>query len=122
MNEPVPALKPARCVPGIVAGAAPDPSLPWIPEHLAPLYGTPGYDLLSADQRLRYNHYCALHLAEQFIWLESFFIVVPVLKLLERGEIPDRYLPILRSLVADEESHNGTIWVLLKAARPNLYG
>ena len=121
MNEPVPALKPARCVPGIVAGTVPDPRTPWMPEHLTALHGAPGYDLLSPDQRLRYNQYCALHLAEQFTWIESFFLIAPVLKLLERGGIPDRYVPILRSFVADEESHNQTFWVLLKAARPDLY-
>jgi hypothetical protein len=93
-----------------------------MPEHLAPLFGTPGYDLLSPDQRLRYNQYCALHLAEQFTWIESFFLIAPVLELFERGDTPDRYVPILQSFVADEESHNQTFWALLKAARPDLYG
>lgn len=122
LNEATRALKPPRCVPAALAGSArPDPRLLWMPEQLAPLYGTPSYGRLSPGERRTYNQYCAMHMAEQFIWLERFFILAPIVKLLERGRIPDRYLAILRSLVADEENHNTVFWNLLELARPDLY-
>ncbi len=116
------AQKPARCAPAILSdGAKPDPQKLWIPEHLAPLYGTPSYDLLDAAQRLRYNHYCALHMAEQFIWIEASFIIAPILRLIEHDGVSERYRPILQSLVADEKCHHAVFWQLLAMARPDLY-
>jgi hypothetical protein len=123
VNAAVRAIKPARCVPAILEESArPDPGLFWIPEAVTSLCGTPGYDRLSADQRLAYNHYCAALMVEQFIWIETFFLVAPVATLLRRGGVPDAYLPVLRSFLADEENHNAVFWKLLGRARPDLYG
>jgi hypothetical protein len=123
LKEEIRALKPARCEPGILSGSAePDARMFWIPERLAPLYGTPSYELLSVEQRLGYNHYYAVYIAEQFIWLETFFIVNPIQQLLARGRIPDLYRSVLQSLLADEKSHHAVFWKLLKMARPDLYG
>ncbi len=64
-------LKPTRLSPELVPwGDGPDPDRFWVPECLLPLWGTPAYDDLTDEQRLRYNQYYALELSEQFLWLE----------------------------------------------------
>src|SRR5690606_33528778 len=80
-----------------------------------------GYGRLTAAQRLAYNHHHALHIVEQFIWLEQCFLVAPIVALLRHDGIPKKHRVLLESLVSDEENHNAAFWKLLQAARPDRY-
>ena len=68
----------------VVWGDGPEPDLPWIPENLAPLWGSTVFDALTLDQRLRYNHYYALEMVEQFVWIENHLILKPLSRRLAR--------------------------------------
>ena len=115
-------LKPTRLSPELVPwGDGPDPDRFWVPECLVPLWGTPAYGDLTDEQRLRYNQYFALELAERFIWLEERFIIAGYAALL-RGPVPSPALRILfESFIADEQGHTASFRRLLKLARPDMY-
>lgn len=71
-------LRPARLTPDSVPwDKVPARDEPWIPDDLLPLG-----DGLADGQRLRYGQYYALECAEQFLWLESNFILAPLRQLL----------------------------------------
>ncbi len=114
-------LKAPRLNPAAIAdGEYPDPALPWIPETLVPLWGTPSYAGLSDDQRLRYNHYYALQMVEQFIWIENVLALRPLRMLLADTREPG-IMRIIQSFVADEVDHSAALWKLASRARPELY-
>jgi len=115
-------LKPTRLTPDAVSwGAGPDPGKVWISEDLTPLGNMPAYEDLTEEQRLRYNQYYAMEMAEQFIWLERYCIIAPLQRLL-RGEMPTPSLrTLLESFVADERHHNASLYRLLQLARPDIY-
>ena len=93
----------------------------WISEDLTPLGNMPAYEDLIEEQRLRYNQYYAIEMAEQFIWLERYCIIAPLQRLL-RGEMPTPSLrTLLESFVADEKLHNASLRRLLVLACPDLY-
>ncbi len=116
------ALKPSRLAPDQVAwGDGPDIAKQWIPEDLTPLSGTEIYGDLTDEQKLRYNHYYALRLAEDFIWLET-YAVIPPLEGLLKGDVPTpAFRTLLKSFIVDEENHKATVWQLLRRARHDLY-
>lgn len=115
-------LKPTRLTLDTVSwGDGPDAGKFWIPEDLAPLWSTPAYDDLTPQQRLRYNHYFALQMAEEFIWLERYLIIAALTNLV-RGEVPTPSLrTLLESFVTDEQHHNASLYRLLELARPDIY-
>ena len=116
-------LTPTRLTPETLSwGGGPDPAKFWIPEELAPLWGTPAYQSLTDDQRLSHNHHYALHVAEQFIWLETTLIIDALMGLL-RGPVPTPALgALLEFFVADELEHSASFRRLLQEARPDIYG
>ena len=116
-------LTPTRLTPEAVSWeGGPDRTMFWIPEELAPLWGTSAYQSLREDQRLSHNHHYALQVAEQFIWLESNLIIAP-LKGLLRGPVPTPALgALLDSFVADELEHSASFQRLLQEASPDFYG
>ncbi len=114
-------LKASRLSPAALAeGERPDPYLPWIPDTLVPLWGTASYTHLSDDQRLRYNHYYALQMVEQFIWIENALALQPMRVLLAGTREPG-LVRIIQSFVADEKDHSTVLWELAGRARPDLY-
>ncbi len=116
-------LKPTRLTPENVSwGTGPDHGKLWIPENLAPLAGTPAYARLTDEQRLRYNQYYALQMAEQFAWLERYMIIGPLRGLL-RGALPTPSMrAIIDSFITDEHGHTASLLKLARMARPDLYG
>ncbi len=115
-------LKPTRLTLDTVSwGDGPDAGKFWIPEDLVPLWSTPAYDDLTPEQRLRYNQYYALQMAEEFIWLERYLTIGSLTSLL-RGEVPTPSLrTLLESFVTDEQHHNASLYRLLELARPDIY-
>ncbi len=114
-------LKDTRLKPAVIAdGEHPDPAIPWIPETLVPLWGTAGYKQLSDEQRLRYNHYYALQMLEQFIWIENALALGP-LRMLLAGTRKPGLVRIIQSFIADEVDHSAALWELANRARPDLY-
>lgn len=115
-------LQPPRlCLDNVPWEQGPDPERLWIPESLAPLAGTAAYQRLTDDQRRRYNHYYALQMAEEFIWLERYMIIGPLCGLL-RGAMPAPSMrTIIESFITDERSHTACLGRLVRAARPDLY-
>lgn len=115
-------LQPPRlCLDNVPWGNGPDPGKFWIPESLAPLAGTGAYEDLTDAQRLRYNHYYALQMAEEFMWLERFMVIGPLRGLL-RGTMPAPSMrTIIESFITDEQSHTACLDRLVRAARPDLY-
>ena len=122
IEEAAARLRPTRLSPELVPwGDGPDPDRFWVPENLVPLLGTQAYEELTDEQRLRYNQYYALELAEQFIWLEERFTIAGYAALL-RGPVPSPALrTLIESLIADEEEHSASFGRLLKLARPDIY-
>ncbi len=116
------ALKPSRLAPDQVAwGGGPDIAKQWIPEDLTLLSRMEIYGDLTDEQKLRYNQYYALKLAEEFIWLETYAIIPPLEGLL-KGDVPTPALrTLLKSFVVDEENHKAAVWQLLRQARHDLY-
>jgi hypothetical protein len=114
-------IKPPKLTPANALGAEPvDTSLPWAPPATVPLFGTPSYERLDDVHRLRYNHYYALLLAEQFIWLEDHFTVRPARRLLQATMEPEMR-SVLQSFLTDELSHTETFWQLIQKAAPRIY-
>ena len=122
VEQAVARLKPTRLCPELVPwGDGPDPDKYWIPENLVPLLGTQAYKELTDEQRLRYNQYYALELAEQFNWLEERLTIAGYTALL-RGPVPSPALrTLLESLIVDEQGHSASFRRLLKLARPDIY-
>lgn len=115
-------LKATRCTPDAVSWETPPrDDLAWIPDCFLPLWGTPAYNQLSPEQKLRYNHYYALQKTEQFIWLENQLLVAPAQRLLGSADVTEPLRRILQSFIDDEVKHNVTFWRLLRRSHPNLY-
>jgi P-aminobenzoate N-oxygenase AurF len=115
-------LRPTRLTTGAMAwGDGPDPEKFWIPEDMAPLWGSPEYAGLTPAQRRRYNQYCALHKAESFIWLEHEFVIAPLTKILDAGVPGTAFRALIDSFVADERAHSAALGRLLELARPDIY-
>jgi hypothetical protein len=100
---------------------SPRTDLDWVPMSMVPLFATAAFDDLSDDQRRRYNHYYALQLSEEFLWLEHHAIVPPLEALLQRGDLPPPVRTLIETFVRDERSHSAAIERLLERARPDLY-
>jgi hypothetical protein len=115
-------IEPARLTPAALASADdPRPDLDWVPPSIVPLFGTPAYAALSDDQRRRYNHYYALQLSEEFLWLERNAIVPPLEALARRSDLTPAVRAIIEAFVRDERSHSAALESLLQRARPDLY-
>jgi hypothetical protein len=99
-------LRPAKLTPALVESApAPDLSRPWIPEGLLPLYGSRSLEAMSDAQRLRYNHAYARQLLDEFIWLERYLILAPLVRLSQRPGLDADVSLVLRSFTSDESHH-----------------
>lgn len=99
-------LRPAKLTLSVVqAGPALDVSRPWIPDRLLPLYGGPGFESLTAAQRLRYNHAYARQLIDEFIWSERYMIVAPLKQLCRTQRLDSEMAAVLESFMSDEVHH-----------------
>jgi hypothetical protein len=99
-------LRPAKLTPALVEAApALDLSRPWVPESLLPLFGTRSLAALSGSQRLRYNQAYAKQLLEEFIWLERYLILAPVVRVSQRPGLDPDVASVLRSFISDERHH-----------------
>lgn len=114
-------LVPARLGAGALAGRRPAADKPWAPDSLLPLWGTAAYARLTQAQRLRYNHYYALQLTEEFRWVEARLIIAPLLGLVARPLPSAPLRDLLASFLADERAHVAAFSRLLVTARPDLY-
>ena len=115
IEREVAALKPSVLAPDRVDWSnGPDAGKLWVPEELTPLPQSPLYDQMTAEQRLTYNHYFALELAEEFIWLET-NALVPQVTMLLKGAVPSpAFRTLLESFVIDEANHGASVWMLLR--------
>lgn len=115
-------LKPTRLTAeSALAGETPDITRYWSPPGMEPLGGTASYEAFTEAQRLRYNQYYGMLLAEQFIWTEHAMLVKPASRLLAGHIESDNIRALLQSFVADEIAHNEAFWTLLQKAAPHLY-
>lgn len=99
-------LRPAKLTPALVdAAPAPDISRPWVPESLLPLYGSRSFEALSDAERLRYNHAYARQLLEEFVWLERYLILAPLVRLSGGSGLDSDISLVLLSFMSDERNH-----------------
>jgi para-aminobenzoate N-oxygenase AurF len=92
----------------------------FMPQELTPFYHTPGYVLLSASQRLRYNQLHALYFNEQTMFFEKalarnvlgYFLAQPLPAELKSG---------LRQFMAEEGQHTAMFRGLNRNCAPELY-
>jgi hypothetical protein len=101
-------------------GDAVDLSRLFMPERLTALYHTPGYGLLSADQRRRYNQLQACYLHEQIIFFES-VMARPILRAFARCPLPGNLAAELGTFMAEEEGHSEMFRALNRRCEPGVY-
>jgi hypothetical protein len=82
-----------------------DVTRPWIPERLVPLCGGASFAQLTPQQRLRYNHACARHLVDEFIWSERFLVLGPLKQLFRTSKLDADQSTVLQSFISDESHH-----------------
>lgn len=87
----------------------------WFPEHLTPLYYLPIYQKLNHQEKLIYNHYFALLVAEQSVLLEDVLSL-----LIKQSAIPQNSLELkvefqkgVNFFVNEEITHTQNFWKLL---------
>jgi len=115
-------LKPAKCrVDNFQWNDFPYYDKNWIPVSATPLYNTTSYDTLTAEQNRRYNQYYALQKLEQFIWIETWFVINPVKQLLKQKSLPTDLTTLLKSFLEDEDHHNATLKKMLQLSFPDFY-
>ena len=99
-------LRPAKLTLALFEHApALDVTRPWIPERLVPLYGGESLSRLTPSQRLRYNHACARHLVDEFIWSERFLVLGPLKQLFHSSKLDADQSTVLQSFISDETHH-----------------
>lgn len=101
----------------------PDPCAPWFPLSQMPLAFTPGWQLLSDEERLQANQWYALSVCEQFIFLEDSFLVPAVESLLRarRKKLAPVLVDALETFIVEEKKHGEMFRRVLQAARPDWY-
>lgn len=92
----------------------------FIPERLTPLYHTPGYTLLTSQQRLRYNQLHASYFNEQTIFFES-AMAQHILRCFVVRKLPGALVEGLRRFVAEEAEHSMMFRVLNHQCLPAVY-
>ena len=97
-----------------------DPNTPWIPQTVVPLWGTNEFDALTPDQRLRYNHYYALEMVEQFVWIENHLILKPLSRRLARLRPGSDLHAAADRFVNDEHHHSAALTKLLRTGPARL--
>ena len=92
----------------------------FMPEALTPLYHTPAYEHLTAEQRLSYNQLNALYFNEQTIFFEKSFART-VLGKLAAEPLSDALKAGLRQFMEEEEQHSEMFRQLNRKCAPELY-
>jgi hypothetical protein len=111
----------ATAVTCLIESAAVDHRKRFIPEEFTPLYYTPSYQVLTEEQRLRYNQLQAIYFNEQIIFFET-VIGRPFLEALLRDSLPPRLLKGLRQFLEEEQQHTEMFWELNQLCAPQFYG
>jgi hypothetical protein len=104
----------------LLEDVAVDSGKPFIPESLTPLFHTPSYRDLTAEQRLRYNQLHALYFNEQIMFFET-ALGRPLLTALLREPWPDRLAEGLRQFRDEEQQHTEMFRRLNQRCAPQLY-
>ena len=97
-----------------------DASRYYLPEAFTPLYYTPGYALLTEEQRMRYNQITGLYFNEQLIFFETFFVDFLLNPLLDRPRDAD-FSARIRAFKNDELRHSEVFAELNRLCAPDLY-
>lgn len=97
-----------------------DRSRYFMPERFTPLYYTPLYARLSADQKRRYNQLHVLYFHEQLAFLESSLPSTMLAPMLEDPRYADQAQE-LRALIAEERGHAAMFRGLNRRIAPDLY-
>jgi len=92
----------------------------FIPEELTPLFHTPVYPRLTAEQRRRYNQLHALWFNEQIMFFET-VLGRRILDALLREPWPERIADGLRQFRAEEERHTEMFRRLNRRYAPRFY-
>lgn len=98
-----------------------DRAKPWMPDGIGTLYFLPSYQLLEAEEKLRYNQLHALGIVEQFIWLEQEVVITPVRFLARKRELPQELREALWHFAEEENKHIAMFWRLLEKSEPKWY-
>ena len=97
-----------------------DTTRPFVPETFTPLFYTPLYAELSAEQRLRYNQLHGGYCNEQIMFFEK-FIAENVLSGLLRAQYAAPLWPQLRLFLEEERRHARMFDDLNRLCLPRLY-
>lgn len=113
---------PRRCTRAL-EGAPVDRSLPFVPESQTQLYYTPGYRLLSREQKIRYNQLFGLRVNEYIMMLERDFVEPVLASLRQRaGRLGSAALVReLDAMRAEEAAHYEAFAALNRRCEPDLY-
>ena len=100
-----------------------DHSKLFIHDHLTQLYHTPLYDLLNADQRLRYNQMFAHRTTEQLMTLEATFIKKVLNKAVTTNTINsnEELVFCMKEMIEEEAVHYEMFRFLNHKTEPSLY-
>ena len=105
----------------LIESAAVDHCMRFIPEKFTPLYYTPSYQVLTEEQRLRYNQLQALYFNEQIIFFET-AIGRPVLGALLHDSLRPQLKEGLRQFLEEERQHTEMFRQLNQQCAPHFYG
>lgn len=103
------------------AANAIDFSRPFIPEPFTPLFHTPAYGRLTAEQRLRYNQLHAGYFHEQIMFFEK-ALARNVLGRFLSEPLPEKLKSGVQMFMAEEARHSEMFWRLNKKCAPQFYG
>jgi len=101
----------------------PDKTRPFIPEQYTQLYHSKMYQILSSNQKLRYNQLYAARTNEQFMFFESGFTMSVIQNMMDKNiSLANRELTIcLSELLLEEQQHFHMFRNLNIVTEPQLY-
>ena len=97
-----------------------DFSKKFLPEELTPLFHTDGYDLLNAEQQLRYNQLHGLYFNEQIMFFERSFARTLLTNVLSEP-LPEALRSGVRQFMLEEEEHSAMFQSLNETSAPQYY-
>ncbi len=97
-----------------------DWSKPFMPDHLTPLFHTPGWTELEPAQQVRYNQIHALYFHEQIIFFER-SLAPNLLNAILREKLTSGFRSELQQFMQEEARHSAMFWNLNRKCAPLSY-
>lgn len=95
-------------------------SIAWLPSNMNPISYLPSYNLLSGEEKLKFNQYYALGLCEKFVFLEE-CLITSITKLLQVESMNSQLRLQCEQFVEEEKDHCDLFINLCNVAEPKKY-